>query len=96
MNSIRLLNATRTLAEGQDEFENLDILDADVDGKNCMFSVWEPTAEELEALNKGGKIQLGIMGASHPPVMLMVQDPDAKIVAGDEPPPEDDKIISLV
>ena len=80
MNPIKLINASRTLAQGQDEYEALDIMDADVAGANCMFSVWEPSADELEALNNGGKIQLGIMGGVHPPVMLLVQDPDAKIV----------------
>lgn len=92
MKSVKLLNATRTLATEQEEFNNLDIMDALVDGNNCMFSVWEPTPEELEALNDGGKIQLGIMGISHPPVLLVVQDkaghavnealPDNEVVEG--------------
>lgn len=89
MDAVKLLNATRTLAQGQDEYNDLDILDADVDGSNCMFSVWEPTAGELEALNNGGKIQLGVMGGIHPPIMLIVQDPNAKIVGDKEPPEED-------
>lgn len=88
MKSIRLINASRTLAQGQDEYNELDIMDANVDGANCMFSVWEPSAEELEALNNGGKIQLGIMGERHPPILLMVQDENAGIV-GQEKPPED-------
>ena len=87
MNSIKLINASRTLAQGQDEYNDLDIMDADVKGKNCMFSVWEPSPDEIHALNNGGKIQLGIMGGVHPPVMLMVQNENAGIV-GNEPEKE--------
>jgi hypothetical protein len=38
-----------------------------------MISVWKPTPEELEALNKGYHIALTIMGDVHPPVMMHVQ-----------------------
>lgn len=85
MKPIRLLNASRTLATGQDEYNDLDIMDADVGGQNCMFSVWGLTEEELKALNEGGKIQLGIMGGVHPPVMLLVQNENAGIVGVEEP-----------
>lgn len=79
MEPSKLLNATRTVAETQNEFSNLDIMDALVDGNNCMFSVWEPSEEELRLLNEGGKIQLGVMGTVMPPVMLLVQDNKGRV-----------------
>ena len=82
MEPIKLINATRTLATDQDEYGDLDIVDAELGGANYMYSVWEPSATELEALNKGGRVRLGIMGAKHPPVDLAVQDVRAEIVVG--------------
>lgn len=35
-------------------------------GQNFMYSVYQPTAQEIEALRAGGVIRLGIMGRSHP------------------------------
>lgn len=90
MKSIKLINASRTLAEAQDEFNELDIMDVPVGGvvegttENCMFSVWEPSEVELKALNDGGKIQLGIMGFQHPPVIMLVQDVDGKGIVNEE------------
>lgn len=95
MKAINLINASRTLATGQDEYSTLDIMDANVDGANCMFSVWEPSKEEIEALSNGGKIQLGIMGGVHPPVFLMVQDENAKLV-GEETPEEPDEESGII
>lgn len=40
-----------------------------------MHSVWEPTPQELERLNNGGKIQLSVHGIVHPPVRLEVTEP---------------------
>lgn len=94
MEAVKLLNATRTLAEDQNEFSNLDIMDADVGGNNCMFSVWEPTEEELKILNDGGKIQLGIMGVQHPPVLLLVQDKTGHVATAEEKPEDEDGIVT--
>lgn len=41
----------------------------------CMVSAWEPTPEELAALNAGAKVMLRVVGSSHPPVMIYVGDP---------------------
>lgn len=41
-------------------------------GMNIMYSVYQPTAEDLAALNAGGAIRLGIMGRSHPVFQLCV------------------------
>lgn len=38
----------------------------------CMISCWEPTPDEIAALNDGAKVMLRIVGAGHPPVMVYV------------------------
>lgn len=46
---LRISNATRILAETQDEYYALAIRDGEVEGTNHMTSVWEPTPKELTA-----------------------------------------------
>lgn len=45
-------------------------------GMNFMYSVYKPTAEDLEALNAGGAIRLGIAGRVHPVFQMSVLGPD--------------------
>lgn len=71
---LRIHNATRVLAETQDEYYALAILDEkDEDGICYMTSVWEPTPHELRELLNGGAVRLTILGIAHPPVMLSTQ-----------------------
>lgn len=70
---LRVANATRVLAESQDEYFALAILDEEIDGVNHMTSVWEPTPAELAMLQHGGAVRLTILGRAHPPVMLSCQ-----------------------
>lgn len=70
---LRISNATRILAQDQDEYLALAIRDEPVDGNNFMTSVWEPTPAELAQLNSGGAVRLTILGYGHPPVMLTTQ-----------------------
>lgn len=72
---LRISNATRILAETQDEYYALAILDEIVDGSPQMTSVWEPTPKELADLNAGGAVRLTIIGKHHPPVKLETQGP---------------------
>lgn len=41
-----------------------------------MESAWEPTPDELAALNAGQKVTLRIVGQSHPPVWVYVGAPE--------------------
>lgn len=41
-------------------------------GIQFMTSAWEPTPDELAALNRGAKVQLGVAGGSHPVVRIGV------------------------
>ncbi len=50
----------------------LPVLDVQTAEGNFMFSAWEPTPPELEALNKGANIILGVRGAVHPVVSVQV------------------------
>ncbi|BEV15093.1 hypothetical protein HBDW_18810 [Herbaspirillum sp. DW155] len=50
----------------------LPVLDVQTAEGNFMFSAWEPTPPELEALNKGANIILGVRGTAHPVVSLQV------------------------
>lgn len=70
---LRISNATRILAEAQDEYHALAILDEEADGVHYMTSVWEPTPRELADLNAGGAVRLTIIGTAHPPVMITTQ-----------------------
>jgi len=72
---LRISNATRILAETQEEYYALAILDEVVDGNPQMTSVWEPTPKELADLNAGGAVRLTILGTGHPPVMITTQGP---------------------
>lgn len=73
MQPLRISNATRILAEAQDDYHALAILDEEIDGVNHMISVWEPTPRELFDLVNGGAIRLTILGWAHPPVMITTQ-----------------------
>lgn len=42
-----------------------------------MESAWEPTPDELAALNAGGKVYLRIIGQGHPPVWVYALGPGA-------------------
>lgn len=42
-------------------------------GTPAMRSAWQPTVSEIAALNAGALIVLTVVGTSHPPVMLEVQ-----------------------
>jgi hypothetical protein len=73
MQPLRISNATRVLAETQDEYLALAILDEEINGTPCMTSIWEPTPRELKHLADGGAVRLTIVGSSHPPVLITTQ-----------------------
>lgn len=54
-------------------------------GMNFMYSVYQPTPEDLAALNAGGAIRLGIMGRSHPVFQLCALTPTTCEAAQLEP-----------
>lgn len=47
---------------------------AEVGGKQCMVSAWQPSAEEIRALINGETVKLWIWGRGHPVVSLTVGD----------------------
>ena len=73
MQPLRITNATRVLAEAQDEYYALAIKDEVIDGVNHMTSVWEPTPRELADFAAGGAVRPTILGQGHPPVMITAQ-----------------------
>ena len=74
----RIAGTTRALGapadwDGQDmTCDVLPVLDVQTAEGNFMFSAWEPTPPELEALNKGANIILGVRGTLHPVVSVQV------------------------
>ena len=77
---LRISNATRRLAESQDEFTSLSILDEEVDGVPYMTSLWEPSPQELRDLIAGGHVRLSIIGTEiggkiFRPVLITTQPP---------------------
>lgn len=73
MQPLRITNATRVLAETQDEYYALAIVDEEIEGVNYMTSVWVPTPNELAVLAAGGAVRLTIRGHGHPPVKITTQ-----------------------
>lgn len=72
LKSCQIAHHTRTVGEGQDEYDDLPIRDETLDdGSNLMVSEWRLDEEQLEVLKNGGRIYLGIMGIVHPPVMIL-------------------------
>ena len=68
------LNAPRDWKPSRDgECSALPIRFSEYGGHRCMLSYWKPTPEELKALNEGYSLCLGVVGAVHPPVFMMVQ-----------------------
>lgn len=57
--------------------EPLGITDQVLEGVPCMWSFWQPDADELAALNAGGAVVLSIVGRNMPPAALMVTTPDS-------------------
>lgn len=41
-------------------------------GGNCMISVWHPTPREVELIQQGASVVLGVVGSLHPAVALGV------------------------
>ena len=52
----------------------------DEGGQQGFVSVWRPSNAELRALVQGGTITLAVIGGSHPPVALGVQDTEGNLV----------------
>lgn len=44
-------------------------------GHQTLVSHWRPTAEELEALQRGAVVALAIIGDTMPPVSLWLENP---------------------
>ena len=80
MEVARIYAKTRTVGLDQ-SFVPLPIRDEVVDGVPIMFAAFLPSADDLERLNRGESLLLGIQGTMWPPVLLKVGDhapiPDA-------------------
>lgn len=82
----RIDGCTRVLGEAQG-YIGLPIrdtveMDRSTDGEPspAMQSIWEPTPEQILALQAGGFVRLTVLGTSHPPVRLDVQRYDGSII----------------
>lgn len=43
---------------------------------SVLLSAWKPSISELELLNNGGSVVLGVLGEEHPPVLMVVTETD--------------------
>jgi hypothetical protein len=74
----RIENASRTFGAPHDwkntdgPCQGLPVLDVVTEEGLFMISAWEPTPEELAALNRGESIKLWVRGTVHPVVALSV------------------------
>lgn len=71
--------ATRVIGESQGyiglPLRDITVFDAAAGRERpAMETAWSPTAEELEALNRGEPVILQLLGNRHPPVMIGVGD----------------------
>lgn len=73
MDPVRIVGQTRVVGLDQ-RYRPLPLLDVVQDGIPYMISAWQPSAEELERLNRGEYVQLTIMGNVPPPVKVEVTD----------------------
>lgn len=68
---------TRVLGKTQG-YIGLPVRDAEMRDKATgtevptMTSAWEPTPDELARLNAGAKVEITIVGNSHPPIVVNV------------------------
>jgi hypothetical protein len=75
MEIVNIEGATRTIGESQG-YISLPLRDVLVnctvggEGTPAMQSAWQPSADEVAMLLRGGVIVLTVLGTAHPPVML--------------------------
>lgn len=74
--------ANMRLAESQDEYATLPVFSGiiDIEGQlhPVKLSKWEPNADELDRLKSGACVTLMILGTSHPPVLVGVDEVPVK------------------
>jgi hypothetical protein len=77
----RIEGATRYLGAPQGwspdrdgDCAHLAILDIQAgDHPPVMLSAWEPTPDEIEAMQRGAPVYLQVVGTAHPPVNVWVE-----------------------
>ncbi len=60
----------------EEEIGNLSCRRELEDGYPLVTSHWKPSAEELEILNAGGTVRLGVNAAPIPPLRVGVEAPE--------------------
>lgn len=95
MEMLRVAGATREMAKHQSEYMTLAIRDDIIRNEKMAFhsmvSAWQPTPDELAALNAGAPIYLSIFNGPYPPGTLaevMVEHsrfPPVRLYVGDIP-----------
>lgn len=63
---------------GGPEFFDLPVRHAVQGDKPVMVTAWELSVEEMQEIQRTGRIWLGIMGTVHPPIWLSADDPFAE------------------
>ncbi len=56
------------------ECANLFVRKEESEETTVMLSAWKPSALELEMLQNGGSVILGVLGSGHPPVLMYVSE----------------------
>lgn len=51
----------------------------DSEGVPCIISKWQPSKEDIEAINRGEGIYLSIVSTGMPPVSLFTENPFADV-----------------
>lgn len=69
----RVLGAPTGWDQGETICKPIPITDAFLNGIPTVKTYWQPTAEELQALNRGEHVVLWLVGCTMPPVALAVE-----------------------
>ena len=67
-----VLGAPKGWDQGELPCSALPITRIEVEGMAAVVSYWKPDAAELALLAAGGSVELTVLGAAMPPVMLAV------------------------
>lgn len=73
MKSLMIDGFTRILGRSQG-YIGLPVKDTIVEDCYAMQTLWEPTPDELERLNRGKGILITMLTVEHPPIKVEVQE----------------------
>lgn len=72
MKAVSTAKTQAVIGEAQG-YEGLPICRGTIDGVPFIETAWEPSPDELAALQRGKRVVVTILGTQHPPIKLEVE-----------------------